>query len=436
MEKLDGMIAKAREQVLNSQELEETYATVELAKIRIKEEALKLNYTDWYGMKELDGRHLLEVGEEEFIMILYKAILKRPATAEDTRIMLNAIHYEHAHRIDIMNAVQASEEAQQFEPIRIIGIDNVRRKLNIKRKIKSIPVIGYVLRFCKSLVFLPRELAYLQERTDILGKQNSEYNLIRSNVQNINETLRVNHISVREAELEEQRKMYERQLVDHFYVRYNEELFVESRDTLKERKNIYIEKLEQHFNAEDKAAITVVDLGCGTGEWIEVLQEAGYRAIGVDSNAEVVKKDHRLYPALEIVQEDSIEFLRRQPGNSLDVITSFHMVEHMEMVDIMELCIEATRVLRPNGLLIIETPNPLNILISSYYFYLDPTHKKPIPPELLEVYVHAGGLKVKERIFVNPLNFAPYENKDDEQLKDIVFRFNMEQAYSIMAVKR
>lgn len=436
MENLDGMITKAREQVLNSHKLGETYATVKLAKIRIKEEALKLNYTDWYGMKELDGKHLLEVGEEEFIMILYKAILKRPATSEDTRIMLNAIHYEHAHRIDIMDAVQASEEAQQFDSVRIVGIDEERRKLNIKRKIKSIPVIGYIFRFCKSLVLLPRELAYLEERTDILGKQNSAYNLIRANVQDINEILRVNHISIREAEMEEQRKVYERKLVDRFYVQYNEELFVESRDVLKKRKAIYIEKFGQHFSTNDNSAISVVDLGCGTGEWLEVLQEAGYHAVGVDSNAEVVNKDHRLYPNLDVVQQDSIDFLRMQPKNSFDIITSFHMVEHMEIVEVMELCSEAARVLRPNGLLILETPNPLNILISSYYFYLDPTHKKPIPPELLEVYVHAGGLKVKERIFVNPLNFEPYEYKDDDPIKDIIFRFNMEQAYSIMAVKK
>ena len=386
-------------------------------------------------------------------MTLYKAVLKRPAGVEDFQIMLGNLHYGNAHRIDIIDSLQASEEAKQFPPIQITGLDEIRKKLNRKRRIKSIPIVGYVLRWCKAMILLPRELTYLEEKTDNFGKQILAYDVLQANTQNmnlqlnesiqsanqnlraVNEILRVNHLSVEAKQLEEQRKQYEQKLLDRFYVRYNEELFLESRVLLKERKGIYIEKLNQHFNTDKKENIIVVDLGCGTGEWIEVLQEAGYHSVGVDNNQAVVKKNKELYPHLEVKLQDSIAFLKSQPPDSLDVITSFHMVEHMEMIEVIELCSEAARVLKPNGLLIIETPNPLNVLISSYYFYLDPTHKRQVPPELLEVYVHAGGLKVLERVFVNPLNFAPYEYKEGDPIKDIVFRFNMEQAYSIVAVK-
>lgn len=454
MENLDNLIEKSRERVLETENLYDTYATIKTAKIRIKKEAAGLTYTDWYGIKELDGRQLLEMEEREFIKTLYKAVLKRPAMSEDLRIMIGALDYGNAHRIDVIDSILSSEEAKQHEPITITGLEAARKKLNRSRRIKSIPILGYILRWCKAVILLPRELGYLQEKTDNIGKQQlaqtqlqeETWNLsqglqinlqnVNGNLHHVNEVLAVNHLSIEEKRLEEQRKEYERRLLDRFYVRYNEELFTESRDLLKERKrNAYIEKMNQHFQAENKQEIRVVDLGCGTGEWIEVVQEAGYHSMGVDSNQAVVEKDHRLYPGLEVVQQDSIAFLKSQPRNSLDVITSFHMVEHMEMIEVMELCSEAARVLKSNGLLIIETPNPLNVLISSYYFYLDPTHKRQIPPELLEVYVRAGGLKVKERIFVEPLNFVPYEYKEDDPIKDIVFRFNMEQAYSIMAVK-
>lgn len=443
---LNDLINHAQQRVKDTQQLQSTYFTKELAMIRIKKEAEKLTYTDWYGIKELDGRQLLEMEEREFIRTLYKAVLKRSATAEDFRIMLGALDYGNAHRIDVIDSVQSSEEAKQFDPIIITGLEEERKKLNRSRRIKSIPVLGYLLRWCKAVIMLPRELSYLQEKTDNIGKQQlaqarlqeDTWNLsrtVQADLHNVNGVLNSYHLSIEEKRLEEQRKKYERRLLDQFYVRYNEELFTESRDLLKERKKIYIEKMDQHFQAEDKQEITVLDLGCGTGEWIEVAQEAGYHSIGVDSNMAVVEKDHQRYPGLEVVCQDSIAFLKAQPQNSLDVITSFHMVEHMEMIEVLELCSEAARVLKPHGLLIIETPNPLNVLISSYYFYLDPTHKRQIPPELLEVYVHAGGLKVKERVFVGPLNFVPYEYLEGDKIKDIVFRFNMEQAYSIVAVK-
>lgn len=439
---LEGIINQAHEQVMRANTLEKNYSTIDLAMVRIREEATKLKYIDYYNLKELDGNYLLGLDDRDFIMTLYKAVLKRPAGPEDFQIMLGNLCYGNAHRIDIIDSLQESEEAKQFPAIRITGLDEVRKKLNRKRRIKSIPIIGYVLRWCKAMILLPRELAYLEEKTDNFGKQMLTYDIMQKNVQNIgnnvqaiNEILHVNHLSLEAKKLEEQRKQYEQKLLDRFYVRYNEELFLESRDLLKERKGIYIDKLNQHFNTDNKKSITVVDLGCGTGEWVEVLQENGYHSIGVDSNQAVVEKDRKLYPHLEITLQESIAFLKSQPSSSMDVITSFHMVEHMEMIEVIELCSEATRVLKPNGLLIIETPNPLNVLISSYYFYLDPTHKRQVPPELLEVYIHAGGLKVLERVFVNPLDFVPYEYNEDDPIKDIVYRFNIEQAYSIVAVK-
>ena len=133
---------------------------------------------------------------------------------------------------------------------------------------------------------------------------------------------------------------------------------------------------------------------------------------------------------------DATKYLACLADNSVDLLTCFHMVEHLEMVELLELLQEMHRVLKPGGGLVLETPNPLNILISTYYFYLDPTHKKQIPPELLKLMVSSSGFKVEECRMLRPLNFVPYSYDDPEdKIRDVIFRFNMEQAYSIMAVK-
>lgn len=118
---------------------------IALAKDKIRNEAQKLVYTDWFSIRELDGEKLLAMEKREFIQILYKAVLKRPAMEEDLRIMLGALDDGNAHRVDIIDSVQASEEAKQLEAVTIIGLEKARRKLNRKRRLEAVPILGYIL---------------------------------------------------------------------------------------------------------------------------------------------------------------------------------------------------------------------------------------------------------------------------------------------------
>jgi len=236
----------------------------------------------------------------------------------------------------------------------------------------------------------------------------------------------------------EMRKKDIKVLLDDFYVKYNEKLLPDSRESVQTSYAPYIERLNSVYsNVNDRAELNILDLGCGEGEWLETLANGNYlSAIGVDNNNEVVNKMKRQYPNLKIIQNDAMKYLKKCQDNSIDILTSFHMVEHFELVDLLEFINECHRVLKKDGVLIIETPNPQNLLIATYYFYLDPTHKKPIPPELLEHMVQESGFAISEKIFLRPLNFEPYEYKEEDPIKDIVFRFNLEQAYAIWAVKK
>ena len=80
---------------------------------------------------------------------------------------------------------------------------------------------------------------------------------------------------------------------------------------------------------------------------------------------------------------DAITYLKELPARSQVIVSAFHLVEHISFEDLQTLVKESLRVLKAGGLLIMETPNPENIVVSTRDFYLDPTHQKPIPPNLL-----------------------------------------------------
>ncbi len=125
----------------------------------------------------------------------------------------------------------------------------------------------------------------------------------------------------------------------------------------------------------------VIDLGCGRGEWLELVTECGFTAYGVDVDDGMLASCHEL--GLHAENKDLITALRELPDASQTVVSAFHVVEHIPFESLMDLVREAFRVLKPAGLLILETPNPENISVGTANFYVDPTHQRPIPAPLL-----------------------------------------------------
>ncbi|UEP22121.1 methyltransferase domain-containing protein [Burkholderia ambifaria] len=138
----------------------------------------------------------------------------------------------------------------------------------------------------------------------------------------------------------------------------------------------------------------VFDLGCGRGEWLELMTEAGFAPVGVDLDADMLEACRER--GLPVFQGDAIEYLASLDSDSHALISAFHVVEHVSFEQVRRIVSEALRVLKPGGLLILETPNPENIVVAGCNFYLDPSHKQPIPPELLSfVGEYAGFARVK-----------------------------------------
>jgi SAM-dependent methyltransferase len=132
-----------------------------------------------------------------------------------------------------------------------------------------------------------------------------------------------------------------------------------------------------------------LDLGCGRGEWLSILRREGIDAMGVDSDAAM------LAPARErgehVVQGDLIAFLEDAAPASYGAITAFQVIEHLPLESLLRLFNAAQRALRPGGVIVLETPNPENLQVASYSFWLDPTHMRPLPPPLLDHFARYFG---------------------------------------------
>lgn len=167
-----------------------------------------------------------------------------------------------------------------------------------------------------------------------------------------------------------------------------EQAFRGEREQIKQRVAHYLDTLAT-AGIEPGDDGVILDLGSGRGEWLEVLQERGYRGRGVDLNRGMLKESEAR--GHDVVEADALDYLRAQDSSSVAAISSLHMVEHIPHSVLLQLLDEALRVLRPGGVLILETPNPENVLVGSCTFYFDPTHRNPLPPQLLQWVVQSRG---------------------------------------------
>ena len=213
---------------------------------------------------------------------------------------------------------------------------------------------------------------------------------------------------------------------DNFY-RAFEDLHRGQRNDIIRRLQVYLPFVlpvaKSHLQAKS------LDLGCGRGEWLQLLIEQGLQAQGVDLDADMLAAAQAL--SLPVWQADAIQALDDVPDGSIAVLSAFHLVEHLPFESLQKLVTQAHRVLVPGGLLIMETPNPDNMQVATSNFYLDPSHIKPIPSQLLSfVAQHSGFARTK----VLGLQESPaLRYQPQVQLQDVLAGASPD--YAVMAQK-
>lgn len=152
-----------------------------------------------------------------------------------------------------------------------------------------------------------------------------------------------------------------------------------SRETIKARLAVYVPFIKKIQEAHPNAI--ALDLGCGRGEWLELLQDNQLTASGVDLDDGMLSACRSR--GLNVQTGDAIAHLKSLPADSLSIVSGFHIAEHLSLDDLQTLIKEAHRTLKPAGLLILEAPNTENLVVGTSSFYLDPTHQRPLPSALL-----------------------------------------------------
>lgn len=174
--------------------------------------------------------------------------------------------------------------------------------------------------------------------------------------------------------------------LDEFYDAF-EKTFRGSEAVIRERMTPYIDLVRSA--SAGTPARPLLDIGCGSGEWLKLLREHGFVARGVDINALSVQRARA--DGLDVVQGNAIRYLESLPDASIGAVTAMHVVEHLPFDGLVKLVDQCRRVLTDGGLLVLETPNPENLLVASHYFYIDPTHRNPLPPQTLQWIVSVRG---------------------------------------------
>ena len=152
----------------------------------------------------------------------------------------------------------------------------------------------------------------------------------------------------------------------------------------------YVKAGQQIYLPHFRACRNVLDIGCGRGEFLEMMQAAGIPAKGIDLDPESVATCR--HKTLDAEVADLFVYLENLPEASLDGIFCSQVVEHLppqRLPEMIRLC--ASRLQR-SGALAIETPNPECLAIFATHFYLDPTHQRPVPHPLLAFYLEEFGV--------------------------------------------
>ncbi|QYA13701.1 class I SAM-dependent methyltransferase [Rhizobium sp. AB2/73] len=163
------------------------------------------------------------------------------------------------------------------------------------------------------------------------------------------------------------------------FYRAFEEKFRGDRAEITKRLEVYLPFVKPLL--DDGGTRSIIDLGCGRGEWLELMQSIGMVPHGVDLDDGMLEDCFARNLSAEKL--DAIACLKSLPDESQAIVSGFHIAEHLHFEVLQTLISEALRVLRPGGLLILETPNAENVSVGTLTFHMDPTHNRPLPPGLL-----------------------------------------------------
>ena len=163
-----------------------------------------------------------------------------------------------------------------------------------------------------------------------------------------------------------------------------------SPEEIRDRQRVYLDDFRD--------AAPVLDVGCGRGEFLRLLAQAGIEASGVDADADMVA--YARGEGLDVAHADALEHLAALGDGSLGGIFAAQVVEHLPAAVLVRLLELAAAKLRPGGVLVAETINPLTLSALRHYF-ADLTHAQPLVPDTLALLARQAGFRTVDVRYLN-----------------------------------
>lgn len=346
---------------------------------------------------------LLRFSDEDFIDVAYRILLRRSPDREGADHYLSLLRSGAATKVEILGILRWSPEGR----MRDVHVDGLLVPYTLqrwRRKRFVGPVLSWLHAFVRLGVLSDRQAildaAHAQEAQGagralnrISEQYEQQFAIISAAIQA--QDIRIEALQqrfestaniVQKMVTRERRAQEASRALDPLYAAF-EDRFRGDRSLVRARSEPYLELIRETGAGTSEAP--VIDIGCGRGEWLELLRDHSLVGRGIDLNHVFIEFCRS--QGLDVIEGDAISTLRAMPDNSAGAITSMHLVEHLSFEDVIALLDEARRVLRPGGLILLETPNPENLSVASFWFYLDPTHRNPLPPEALKWIVEARG---------------------------------------------
>lgn len=180
-----------------------------------------------------------------------------------------------------------------------------------------------------------------------------------------------------------------------------EDHFRGDKDSIHDRQVQYVPYISGVVTSE----FPLIDLGCGRGEWLKVLQENNIPARGIDSNSACVAECNE--NGLSASLDDLLTALTHLPDASCGAITMFQVLEHLPFDAVVNVLRESRRILIPNGVFIGEVPNSETLRVGASTFWIDPTHQRPLFPAVLAFLASSVGFSGVTGKYSSPLAPTP-----------------------------
>jgi O-antigen chain-terminating methyltransferase len=300
---------------------------------------------------------------------------------------------------DIQNKLSIIDELQN----ELSAVDKIQDRVNIIEEIHQ------------KLGALPK----LNKKIDLIERENI---VVASRLRRIERNLKYNNYTIKDPEIIS--SPTEEIDLDYFLF---EERYRGSREELRERLIPYLE----YFKGKQE----VLDIGCGRGEFIELLLENGISAKGVDINIDMV-----LYcqdRGLPVIQESALDYLNKLQDHSLGGIFLGQVIEHLSPNELIKLVRLAYRKLAPGACFVAETINPQCLLVFTESYFLDISHTRMIHPYTIRFILESEGFgnvaikymsKVEDKLRIPPIeieNVANIEqfNATIQKLNDIIYGY-------------